>query len=75
MVGWRSWFDLSPKIFQRGHRSAWFAVHSELPGIAWLCAGEYPSDGLDLGRGVDADGLSSLGTRIDPRVIAGDRVV
>lgn len=33
------------------------------------------SDGLDLGRGVDADGLSSLGTRIDPRVIAGDRAV
>ena len=49
--------------------------HSELPGIAWLCAGEYPSDGLDLGRRVDADRLSGLGTRIDPRVIAVDRVV
>lgn len=33
------------------------------------------SDGLDLVRGIDADGLSSLGIRIDPRVIAGDRVV
>ena len=75
MVGWRSWFDLSPEIFQRGDRSAWFAVHSELSGVAWLCAGEYPGDGLDLGRGVDADGLSCLGTRIDPTVIAGDRVV
>ena len=39
------------------------------------CTFSMASDGLDLGRGVDADRLSGLGTRIDPGVIAGDRVV
>ena len=39
------------------------------------CTFSMAGDGLALGRGVDADGLSSLGTRIDASVIAGDRVV
>ena len=46
-----------------------------LSTVEMNCTFLIASDGLDLGRGVDADGLASLGTRIDPRVIAGDRVV